>query len=386
MTSNYTLKSKLLCTSIALLLTACGGSSDTKAPPIIEKPEVITMDYQKVIDDTISDTIPGIVLLVENPEKSFLGSAGLADIESQAAMQTYHIMPNGSAGKKLTALLIAMLEEEGMLNQDNTIDTWLSEALLAQIEHSEEMTLLQLLNHTAGVYNYLDDDDFKEAVLLDPSSLKTDSYALNFALNKPASFAPGQGWSYSNTGYLLAGLILDEILGKHHSSEIRSRILDPLAMNSSHYGGVEKERGEIISGYISWFNDDELFNTKTLYENIGVADAPLVSSVEDIALLLKTIISDDSFISPHVKARLLEDNNLQDLGNGTYYGQGIFKDTINGKTIYHHGGIEAGYSTTNIYIPINQTSITAFFNCGGFEACESKTDAMIQKVLLNELK
>jgi D-alanyl-D-alanine carboxypeptidase len=385
MLPNYTLKSKLLCTSIALLLTACGGSSDTKTPPIVVKPEVITMDYQKVIDDTVSDAIPGIILLVESIEKSFLGSTGLADIDNQTAMQTYHIMPNGSAGKKLTALLVAMLEDEGLLNQDNTIDTWLSEELLAQIDHSEKMTLRQLLNHTAGVYDYLDDDDFKVAALLDPSSLKTDRYALNFALNKPAYFAPGQGWGYSNTGYLLAGLILDEVLGEHHSSEIRSKILEPLGMNSSHYGGVEKERGDIISGY-SRFNDDEVINTKTLYENIGVADAPLVSSVEDIALLLKTIISDDSFISSHVKDTLLGEDNLQAMGNGQYYGQGIIKETINGMIVYHHGGLEAGYSTTNIYIPDNQTSITAFFNCGDFDACESETDAMIQKVLLNELK
>jgi D-alanyl-D-alanine carboxypeptidase len=385
MLPNYTLKSKLLCTSIALLLTACGGSSDTKTPPIVVKPEVITMDYQKVIDETVSDAIPGIILLVESIEKSFLGSAGLADIENQATMQTYHIMPNGSAGKKLTALLVAMLEEEGLLDQDSTIDTWLSEALLAQIEHSEAMTLRQLLNHTAGIYDYLDDDDFKVAVLSDPASLKTDRYALNFALNKPAYFAPGQGWGYSNTGYLLAGLILDEVLGEHHSSEIRSRILEPLGMNASHYGGVEKERGDIISGY-SRFNDDEVINTKPLYENIGVADAPLVSSVEDIALLLKTIISDDSFISPHVKDTLLGENNLQAMGNGQHYGQGIIKETINGTIVYHHGGLEAGYSTTNLYIPDNQTSITAFFNCGDFDACESETDAMIQKVLLNELK
>ena len=83
----YRLKSKLLCTSIALLLTACGDSSPEK-PVIIETPVAITIDYQKMIDETVSDTIPGIILLVETPEKQFIGSAGLADIESQEAMQT----------------------------------------------------------------------------------------------------------------------------------------------------------------------------------------------------------------------------------------------------------------------------------------------------------
>jgi len=135
-----------------------------------------------MIDDTVSDIIPGVVLLVESPEKQFIGSAGLADISSQQPLQTIHIMPNGSAGKKLTALLVALLEEDGMLNQDNTLDTWLFEGLLSQIAHSDQMTLRQLLNHTSGVYNYLDDSSFKEAVLLDPSTLKTDIRSFRYAL------------------------------------------------------------------------------------------------------------------------------------------------------------------------------------------------------------
>jgi len=74
-------------------------------------------------------------------------------------------------------------------------------------------------------------------------------------------------------------------------------------MHSSHYGGIEKSRGDIISGYYRYDNG-EVINTKTLYENIGVADAPLVSSVEDIALLLKTIVGENSFISQQVKETL----------------------------------------------------------------------------------
>jgi D-alanyl-D-alanine carboxypeptidase len=369
-----------------VLLSACGGGGSTTAitkPPT--PPAPVAIDYQIMINQTVSDIIPGIVLLVDTPEQQFLGSAGLADIENRTAMQTYHIMPNGSAGKKLTALLIAMLEEEGLLNLDSSINTWLPDELLAQIAHSEAMTLRQLLNHTSGIYDYLDDDEFNNAVLLDPFSLKTDHYALQFALNKAPSFEPGQGWDYSNTGYLLAGLILDQVLGEHHSSAIRNRILDPLGMNASHYGGVEKERNSIISGYFRYENG-EMLNTKALYENIGVADAPLVASVEDVALLLKTIINDDGFVSQHSKEQLFGEINLQATDNGNYYGQGIIKETINGVTLYHHGGVESGYSTTNIYIPASKTSITAFFNCGNFERCEDETNTMIEKVLLNELK
>jgi len=70
--------------------------------------------------------------------------------------------------------------------------------------------------------------------------------------------------------------------------------------------------------------------------------------------------------------------------NGSY-GLGLFKETINNQVVYHHNGMEFGYSTTNIYIADSQTSITAFFNCGGEVRCESVTEALTETILLNEL-
>ena len=395
---NNNLKSTILATLTSLALTACGGSDPKPAPDVLVEPLPIVLDYQKLINETVSDLIPGIILLVEKPGFEFLGSAGLADIETQTPMQTYHVMPNGSAGKKITALLTVMLAEEGLLSLDDTIDNWLSEEMLAQIENSEKMTIRQLLNHTSGIFNYSDEaisDDFFQALLADPETLKTDSYVLPFGLNQPAYFLPGEGFHYSNTGYLLVGLILDEVLGEHHSVAIRNRILNPFGLNSTIYNGVEndKSQGEMISGYVV---DDEYgeLNTKPYYENIGVADAPLRSNVEDMALLLKLIVGQNTDVSEYVKEQLFGESHLVDYGESVLgaadqnasYGLGLFKETINNKVVYHHGGLEPGYSTTNIYIADSQTSITAFFNCGLSDDCRDNTEDMIGQVLQNELK
>ena len=387
----------ILFSTVILSLTACGGGSTKKEPDPIIPVKPVVFDYQATIDNAITDILPGIILLVEKPGFKFLGSAGLADIETQTPMETYHVMPNGSAGKKITALLTVMLDEEGLLSLDDTIDNWLSDEILAQIANSEKMTIRQLLNHTSGIHDYLDeptDDDFIHALLTDTETLKTDSYVLPFGLNQPASFLPGEGFSYSNTGYLLVGLILDEVLGEHHSSAIRNRILEPFGMNSTIYNGVENEKsqGEMISGY---FNDDEdgVINTKPLYENIGVADAPLRSSVEDITLLLKNIVGQDGDVSEYVKEQLFGESHLVD-ADGDYLagidenssaGLGLFKNIANNKVVYHHDGLEFGYSTKNIYIADNQTSITIFFNCGGEDRCDIAAEALTTTILLNEL-
>lgn len=374
------------------ILTGCGSDSANEVTQVTLPPTPPVQqqfDYQAVIDNAISKTIPGVILLVENSETKFLGAAGLADVETQEPMQTYHVMPSGSAGKKLTALLTVLLEQEGLLNLDDNINNLLDPELLAQIENSDNITIRQLLNHTAGVFDYLDEttaSDFYNAVLVsDPEQLKLDQFALTFALNMPAYSVPGEAFNYSNTGYLLIGLILDKLLTEHHSVAIRNRILDPFGMNSSFYGGIEKQLGNIISGY---YQDDVIgtLNTKPFYEYIGFADAPLRSNVEDLALLLKNIVSGDSPLSEDVRARFLEAESIVKVNETTEYGLGIFKEKLNDKTVYHHGGLEAGYTTANIFIEETQTSITAFFNCGLDQQCETESDQIIHTILDNELK
>lgn len=269
---NSKFKHLLLLTGIAFALSGCGSSNKNNPLPAPQE-----TDYQLVLDSAVENGIPGVALSIAGPEPQFVGSAGVADLDTLSPMQTYDAMPTGSTGKKATALLAAMLHYDGLLDVDDTIDTWLPESLLSQIQYSDQITLRQLLNHTFGVYDYLDDDisdQWFEAILSDPSSLKTDQYALQFALNKPAYFEPRTDFQYSNTGYLLAGLIMDQVLGEHHSIAMRNRIFIPLGLNNTYYNGVEKQLGSIVSGYLKI--DDELLNSKPAYENIGVADAPLV--------------------------------------------------------------------------------------------------------------
>lgn len=385
-------KKWLLAMVASFSILGCSSDKANKAeqvtlPPI--PPVQQQFNYQTIIDKAISDAVPGIVLLVETPDNKFLGAAGLADIETQAPMQIYHVMPSGSAGKKLTALLTVLFEQEGLLNLDDKIHNFLDAEILAQIENSDNITIRQLLNHTAGVFDYLDEttaDNFYNAVLAsDPQQLKLDQFALTFALNKPAYSSPGETFNYSNTGYLLIGLILDKLLAEHHSVAIRNRILEPLGMHSSFYGGIEMQFGDIVSGY---FKDDIVgtFNTKPFYESIGFADAPLRSNVEDLALLLRNIVAVDSSLSEDVRARFFEPESIVKINESTEYGLGIFKEKLNNKTVYHHGGLEAGYTTANIFIDDTQTSITAFFNCGLDVQCEAESDQVIHAILDNELK
>ncbi len=358
--------------------------------------------YQLMLDNLISKHIPGAVLLVETEHGKFIGSAGFKDLEKKQPMSTDIVMPNGSAGKKLTALLIAVLADEGIVNLDTPISKYLDKELLSQIQYSYKMTLRHLLNHTSGIveYNDISEYAFFKAQYAQKNKVTTDMFPLSFALNQPADFEPGKGHSYSNTGYALAGVILERVLKEHPSKAIRNRILEPLKMTSSYSKGIEKHQPELASGF--FINDeDPLFptplnvwiDTKDIIGTTATSDAPLASDVNDMAKLLRAIVRKNNVVSESVRTQMIgEEYLIESWGprfysaSDFYYGLGIWVEEINGRKFYHHGGTEFGYFTQNIYIPEGDVSITAFVNCGVNDKCEEAFQNFTFEVLDSFLK
>ncbi|WP_152960754.1 serine hydrolase [Pseudoalteromonas sp. P1-9] len=342
--------------------------------------------YQPLLDNLVSKHIPGAVLLVESKHARFIGSAGFKDLEKKQPMTIDVVMPNGSAGKKLTALLITLLAEEGIVDLDSPISKYLDKELLGKIQYSNRMTLRHLLNHTSGIFEYNDASEyaFFKAQYAQKNKVTTDMFPLSFALNQPADFAPGKGYSYSNTGYALAGIILERVLKDHPSKAIRKRILEPLVMTSSYSKGVEKHHPELASGF--FINDEDPFfptpvnvwvDTKDIIGTTATSDAPLASDVNDMAKLLRAIVRKNNVVSENVRTQMIgEEYLIESWGprfyraSDFYYGLGIWVEEINGRKFYHHGGTEFGYFTQNIYIPEGDVSITAFANCGVNDKCE----------------
>jgi len=259
----------------------------------------------------------------------------------------------------------------------------LSQDILNQIPNGAEMTLRQLLNHTSGIYDFTDNDGELDLMIAEPEKLKTDIDFLSLALNQPANFKPGEGSEYSNTGYLLAGLIMDQVLGMHHSTALRERILVPLGMDATYYMGVEKDQGDFVSGYHQFDDHDTVYETKSYLENVSQASSPVVSSAEDMALFMKSVVADQSFINDSIRNEFV--GSLPNHSGGVY-GLGINVDPYKGNTVYYHAGTDFGYHTQNIYIKEKDLSITAFINCSTAPICEGTMDSLIQKVIINELK
>ncbi|MBD1584648.1 serine hydrolase domain-containing protein [Pseudoalteromonas sp. S16_S37] len=343
--------------------------------------------YQPMLDELVSEYIPGAVLYVESQQGYFLGSAGFQDLEKNLPMITEVVIPNGSAGKKLTALLVAMLNQQGILELDAPISRYLDKKLLTQIQHSDKMTLRQLLNHTSGIIEYNDVGDyaFFKAQYAKQKEVTSDEFPLSFALNQEADFKPAERFSYSNTGYALTGVILESVLKAHPASAIRNQILTPLGMTSSYSKGVETHQPDLASGF--FINDEDpdfptpmntWIDMKQIIGTTATSDAPLASNVVDMAKLLRAIVRSNKVVSERVREQMIGEQHLVAAsgprfyrGSKFRYGLGVWVEEIAGNTFYHHGGTEFGYYTQNIYIPKGDVSITAFVNCGVNARCES---------------
>ena len=202
-------------TGFFLMTVLCTGASATPSDsvPKIDRFVSAEMSRQK---------IPGMALaVVKNGEVVAAKGYGFANLEHQVPVTTHSIFQSGSIGKQFTAAAIVLLEEHGRLRLDDKIARYLppTKARWGSI------TLRHLLTHTSGIPEYEDevDDrrDYSERQLTELVGLLS------------RGSAPGQKFEYSNSGYLLLGVIIRAVTGKFHADYIREQIFEPLGMNTA---------------------------------------------------------------------------------------------------------------------------------------------------------
>jgi CubicO group peptidase (beta-lactamase class C family) len=202
-------------TGFFLMTVLCTGASATPSDsvPKIDRFVSAEMSRQK---------IPGMALaVVKNGEVVVAKGYGFANLEHQVPVTTHSIFQSGSIGKQFTAAAIVLLEEHGRLRLDDSIARYLPRTQASW----GSITLRHLLTHTSGIPDYEDqiDDqrDYSERQLTEFVGLLS------------RGSAPGQKFEYSNSGYLLLGVIIRAVTGKFHADYIREQIFEPLGMNTA---------------------------------------------------------------------------------------------------------------------------------------------------------
>lgn len=315
--------------------------------------EAETLD--ELVVEGVEQGLPGVILLVDRPgtDRDFLAAKGWADRDAQLALSSDARFRVASNTKAFVGLALAQLDTEGVLELDDPVSMWLDPTLTQDIENAELVSVRQLLDHTSGIYDYLD-EAFEAAIEADPDHAWTTDEALGYARGEPASFEPGEGWEYSNTNYLLAGKVIEAATGQPWGEVVHARVLEPLGLDASFIEGSGTPTGPIVHGYGEGGRDMFAINT-----GYGLPDGGLVATAQDLATFVRAIATR---AEPLAAASTLATSDLVDAGDDRY-GLGIsYWPDLDGVEAWGHGGNLEGYQSEMFYFPAQDVTLVLLVN------------------------
>jgi len=282
----------------------------------------------------------GVLLVAKDGEAIYRKGFGYASLElgvKNDPSMSYRI---GSISKQFTAVAVLQLAQEGKLSLDDPITKYLPE----YNTYGETITVEHLLSHTSGIPSYTENKDFAEVMFQD----QTKGQLVSFFEKDSLLFKPGTDWSYSNSGYVLAGLIVEKVSGLDLSEYYQQYIFDPLKMNSTYVGTYDKVQPNTAYGYAPAAND-EYRPAQYLSWSWPYAAGAIISSVDDM-LKWDNALNTEKILNREYKALawkpfILEDGRLANYG----FGWGVSR-YMNTRIIAHGGGIN-GFVCMGIRIP-----------------------------------
>jgi D-alanyl-D-alanine carboxypeptidase len=190
---------------------------------------------QQVLDRTVADgTIPGAVLSVQIPgAEPWVGASGVRDRRTKEPMEPTTNVRIASISKIFTAVVVLQLVEEGTIQLDQPIATWLPDL----VPNGDRITVHNLLQHTSGLYDYLEDRNFVNRTYREPDRIFAPRELVEFATQFPPLFRAGAkgAWDYSSTNFVLLGMIAEQATGNTLAHEMRQRIFEPLGLEQTFF-------------------------------------------------------------------------------------------------------------------------------------------------------
>ena len=189
-------------------------------------------DLQTLLKNAVSDEgVPGVVMSVSNPNGSWTGAAGKADLATGRAMGVDTQVRIASITKVFTATLIMQLVEEGLISLEDSMESLLPGVLPV---YGDKITLRMLLNHTNGMPDHVNTPEWEEILSQDPLAVWSSADVVNILKKHKDEFIPpGQVYKYNNTGFYLLGMIAEAVTGNTVEQETEKRLFKPLGMRGT---------------------------------------------------------------------------------------------------------------------------------------------------------
>ncbi len=309
---------------LGLACLVLGGSVRAEAPLdgtceiASDAPAEVSAALDRVVEQVVKGSeygaAPGAVLSVETPAWRYIRAIGQADIEAGVPVDCAMAFQIGSNTKVMTAVVVLQLHEEGLLSVDDPLSVSLPD-VAARLPHGAEITLRQLLQHRAGVFSYTDTapdgtPGIAVASMSDPVALRravTPEEMIDFTVDHGVpTFAPGAegAWAYSNSGYVLLGMVIEAVEGLPLNKVFENRIFAPLGMSRSYlWDGVPRPAFGLSRSWLA-----PPFDVETTEWNISQswAGGGVVSTVDDMHRFVAAVVAGELFQKTETLAMMQE--------------------------------------------------------------------------------
>ena len=358
--------------------------SASASPRASPRPAIAILDrtgtrerLQATLDrDRAALAAPGIVATVLFADGgSWSGTSGVADLASGRALSVDTPFSIASISKTFLAAEVLGLVVAGSLRLEDTAARLLPGVLVGGRQLDPRITIRELLDHTSGLRDYLIDRRLGLAVEANPRRVWTPAMALAYA-GKPLA-APGVGYHYANTNYVLLGLIVERLTGRTLAQEYRTRFFGPLGMRSASYQGVEAPTARLATAYryasvklgagpVDVSDGSPIAPFTSIITAAGAAGS-VAASAPDLARWARALYGGD-VLPPGARLTMISDaDTTLTLKPGYPYGLGVQVYTLNGRLSYGHSGRLVGARNAMRWFPEAGLAIAVVTNESRFD-------------------
>jgi CubicO group peptidase (beta-lactamase class C family) len=293
----------------------------------------------------------GAVLVARDGEVILSKGYGMANREWAAPAAPDTRFRIGPLTKQFTGTAILKLQEEGALSVEDPICNYLDECP----DTWQDVTIHHLLTHTSGIHTFTGDEETMRFFLDTVPRPEPPEETIRRIINEPLDFAPGEDWLYSNSGYVLLGLIIETASGHGYEAYLRDTFFEPLGMVDTRMDNNQAVIERRAQGY------GRIAGTKGIYLaiSVGYSAAGLLSTVQDLHRWNEALFSGE-VVSPESLEAMWD--NAATMPDGSEYGYGLQRTTVAGQTAIGHTGWLHGFISGMRYFPDADLTIIALAN------------------------
>ncbi|MFE3588224.1 serine hydrolase domain-containing protein [Streptomyces niveus] len=308
--------------------------------------------FQRQVDAVQRTGTVGVLARSTGPRGVQYATAGVADAETKRKARPGDKFRIASATKTYVSAVVLQLVGEGRLSLDDTVEDVLPGVVSGNGNDGSRITVRQLLNHTSGLFNYT--ADFPALSGMDAYEAGryttwTDEQLVGIAMRHAPDFEPGAKWSYSNTNYTLAGMIIEKITGRTWQQEVTKRVIRPLGLRDTLTPSTSARiPGSHLKGYSAFGESAPAIDVTAFNPSAAGAAGAMISTAGDMTTFYQALMS-GRLLKPAQLTEMKKTVRAAELDEawpGARYGLGLMEIPLTcGGSYFSHAGDLPGYAT-----------------------------------------